>query len=251
MGPNVLYEAGDVGIIKFNRPQALNAVNDGLIEDFLSALEAARNDGEAKVVILTGEGRAFCAGADLKEGVEERTVEQYRDHIMRIQDVGRAILRLEKPLIAAIRGYALGAGCEFALNCDIRIAAEGTKFGFPETSVGATVTTAGTKLLPLVVGLGRAKQMFLTGEFVDAQQALEWGLVNQVVPPEELEKAAMEMARKIAENYPLALKLNRATVDYGLGASVEDVFIYEEQTACISFASAERQTGMRDKLQKR
>lgn len=251
MASAVIYESQDrIGIIKLNRPQVLNAINDELIDDFLAALEAARKDEKTRVIILKGEGRAFCSGADLKEGVKPRSLEDYSGHLLRIQDIERAILNLGKPLIAAVQGYALGGGCEFALNCDIRIAAEGAKFGFPETRVGATVTTAGTKLLPLVVGVGRAKEMLFTAEMIEAKQALEWGLVNKVVPLEELDKAARELAEKIAGNYPLALKLTRATVDYGLGASLEDVLNYETQASCISFASAERQTGMKEAQKK-
>ena len=246
MGETVVYERiGKVGIVKLNRPHVLNAVNDELVGDFIRVLQEAKDDPQSRVLILKGEGRAFCAGADLKEGVKERSIEDYREHVYAEQEVSRLILNIDKPVIAAIHGYALGAGCEFALNCDIRIAAEGAQLGFPETSVGATVTNAGTKTLPAIIGVGRAKEMFLTGGWIDAKKAEEWGMVNKVVPLEELDKAAMEMAEKIANNYPLALGLNKATVNYGLGANFEEVLDYEAQAACISFASGERKTGMR------
>ena len=246
MGETVLYErVGEIGIIKLNRPQVLNAVNDELIEDFIDVLHKVKTDTEVKVIILKGEGRAFCAGADLKEGVIERPVEQYRHHVINIQDIGRLMLKMEKPIIGAIHGYAVGAGFEFACNCDIRIAAEGAQFFAPETSVGATVTTGGTKILPSIIGLGRAFEFFFTDRRLGADEAEKWGLVNKVVPLEELDKAAMEMAKKIAENYPLALALNRASVYHGLGVSIEDVFDEETQAACVSFASGERKTGMK------
>jgi len=155
------------------------------------------------------------------------------------------MLRMDKPIIGAIHSYAVGAGFEFACNCDIRIAAEGTQFFSPETNVGATVTTGATKLFPAIVGVGRAFEFFFTNRRLNAKEAEEWGLVNKVVPLEELDKTAMEMAEKIAGNYPLALALNRASVYHGLDASIEDVFDEEAQAGCISFASGERKTGMR------
>lgn len=246
MGETVIYErTGTIGIIKLNRPEVLNAVNGQLIEDFIEALKKAKEDREARVLILKGEGRAFCAGADIKEGVVERSIEEYRERVLKLQGIGRLFLELDKPVIGAIHGYALGAGCEFALNCDIRLAAEGAQFGFPETSVGATVTTAGTKALPAVIGLGKAFEFLFTGERIEARKGEQMGLVNRVVPLEELEKTAIELAERIAKNYPLALALTRRSVYRGLGASLEDVLMEEAEAACISFASGERKTGMK------
>jgi enoyl-CoA hydratase len=137
------------------------------------------------------------------------------------------MLSLGKPIIAAVRGYALGGGCEFAMGCDIRIAAEDAKFGFPETGVGLTVTGAGTKLLSQLVGLGKAKEIVLTGEFIDAKEAWRLGLVNKVVPGERLLDEALEMARKIGERSPLAIKLSRIAIDQGLSASFEEILELE------------------------
>jgi len=248
MGDSVLYERkNNVGVIKLNRPQVLNAVSDELVEDFIGALHKAKNDPEARVIILKGEGRAFCAGADLKEGVIKRSMEQYRNHVIRLQEIGHFMLRMDKPIIGAIHGFAVGAGLEFSCNCDLRIAAEGTQFFSPETNVGATVTTGGAKLLPSIVGIGRAFELFFTNRRLGAKEAQAWGLVNKVVPLEELDKAAMEMAEDIAGNYSLALALNRVSLYHGLGASLDDVLDEEISAACISFASGERQTGMRIK----
>jgi enoyl-CoA hydratase/carnithine racemase len=154
-----------------------------------------------------------------------------------------------KPIIAAIHGYAVGGGMEFAVNCDIRIAAENAVFFSPETSIGATVTTAATKLLPAIVGVGRAFEMFFTNRRLGAQEALEWGLVNRVVRLEELDNVATEIAEKIADNYPLALAQNRASVYHGLTATIEDVFEEETSAAIISFAAGERKTGMKKPLE--
>jgi enoyl-CoA hydratase len=190
---------GNVGIITLNRPERLNAINKGLLRAFIEQIETARQDKEVVAVILTGAGRAFCAGEDLKETSAGKNFETWIEETDGLQDVQRAIMALGKPLIAAVRGYALGGGCEFALSCDIRIAAADAKFGFPETEVGLTVTTAGTKLLAQIVGLGKAKELIFTGEFIDAQEAMRIGLANKVVPVEDLQKETLAMARKIAE----------------------------------------------------
>ena len=137
------------------------------------------------------------------------------------------ILALGKPLIAAVPGYALGGGCEFAMSCDIRIAAEEAKFGFPETEVGLTITTAGTKLLSQIVGLGKAKELVFTGDMVDASEALRIGLANKVVSADKLLDESLAMARKIAQKSPLALKLSRIAIDQGLHSSFEQTLELE------------------------
>jgi len=155
----VLYSKNqNVGIITLNRPERLNAINKDLLKGLIEKLEMARQDNDIVSVILTGAGRAFCAGEDLKETSAGKTFEDWVEETEKLQEVQRVILALGKPLIAAVAGYALGGGCEFAMSCDIRIAAESAKFGFPETDVGLTITTAGTKLLAQIVGLGKAKE---------------------------------------------------------------------------------------------
>jgi enoyl-CoA hydratase/carnithine racemase len=143
------------GMIILNRPERLNAINGDLLRDFVKQLNVAREDKKAVSVILTGTGRSFCAGEDLKETSAGKSFDTWIEETNGLQDIQRLILRLDKPLIAAVQGYALGGGCEFAMSCDIRIAAENAVFGFPETGVGLTVTTAGTKLIPFA-GLGKA-----------------------------------------------------------------------------------------------
>ena len=169
-------------------------------------LQTARMDSDVRSVILTGEGRAFCAGEDLKETSAGKSLAQWTLEVDGLQDVQRVILGLGKPMIAAVNGYALGGGLEFALSCDMRIAAEDAVFGFPETGVGLTVTTAGTKLITQIVGLGKAKELILTGRFVDAREALAIGLVNQVAAPGELLDQSLEMCRLINQRSPLGHK---------------------------------------------
>ncbi len=225
----VLYHSSkNVGIITLNRPHRLNAINIDLLKGFMKQLDRARLDTHAQVIILTGEGKAFCAGEDLKDTASGKSLEQWTDEAQRLQDIQRMTMKLGKPIIAAIPGYALGGGCEFAMGCDIRIASEKAVFGFPETTVGMTVTNAGTKLLPHLVGLGKAKELILTGDFIDASEALKIGLINRVVALENLMAEAMAMARKIASRSPLATNLSRTAIDQGMEASFEQIMELEK-----------------------
>lgn len=225
---SVLYRReGNVGIITFNRPHRLNAINGELLDDFIKQLIIAREDEEVVTVVMTGTGRSFCAGEDLKETSAGKSFEQWVRETNRLQDIQRLTLRLNKPLIASVNGYALGGGLEFALSADIRIAAQDAKFGFPETGVGLTVTQAGTKLISQIVGLGKAKELIFTGEFIDAEEALRIGLVNKVVSNEMLMGETLEMCRKIGERSPLSLRLSRIAIDQGLHSSFEQILEIE------------------------
>ena len=247
----VLYSRdGNVGIITLNRPERLNAINGGLLRDFIEQLETAREDKEAISVILTGAGRAFCAGEDLKESSAGKSFETWIEETDGLQEVQRMIMSLGKPLIAAVQGYALGGGCEFAMSCDIRIATEDAKFGFPETEVGLTVTTAGTKLLTQIVGLGKAKELVFTGEFVDAHEALRIGLANKVVPAERLIDEALGMANKIGKKSPLALKLSRIAIEQGLHSSFEQILEIEANHLLICISAQNQKEFLEKKLQK-
>lgn len=225
----VLYQRQKgVGIITLNRPHRLNAINLELLKGFMEQLGRASQDAEARVIILTGEGKAFCAGEDLKETASGKSLEQWMDEAERLQQVQRMTMKLGKPIIAAISGYALGGGCEFAMGCDIRIASKTAVFGFPETTVGMTVTNAGTKLLPHLVGLGKAKELVLTGDFIDASEALKIGLVNKVTAPENLMAESMAMAEKIASRSPLATSLSRTALDQGMESSFDQIMELEK-----------------------
>jgi enoyl-CoA hydratase len=224
----VLFKTeGNVGVVTLNRPDRLNAINGDLLEGLIEKLRMAGQDADLAAVILTGAGRAFCAGEDLKETSAGKSFDDWAAETGRLQDVQRVIMALGKPLIAAVRGYALGGGCEFALSCDIRLAAEDAQFGFPETDVGLTITTAGTKLLTQIVGLGKAKELVFTGDFVDAREALRIGLANRITTAEGLLEEALAMARKIGEKSPLALKLSRIAIDQGLHSSFEQTLELE------------------------
>ncbi len=245
----VLYRREEnIGIITLNRPDRLNAINTELLHDLIAQLEQARDDPQAVAVILTGAGRAFCAGEDLKEASAGKSFETWLQEADRLQEVQRVIMRLGKPLIAAVRGYALGGGCEFALSCDIRLAAEDAVFGFPETEVGLTITTAGTKLLAQIVGLGKAKELVFTADHVAAPEALGMGLINRMVPGRALLEEAMALAERIAQRSPLALRLSRIAIDQGLHSSFEQTLEMEANHLMICIGAQEQKHFVEKKL---
>ena len=234
----VIYEKeGEVAWIKLNRPQVLNAENYQLCSELIIALDEARKDLEVKVVILKGQGRAFCAGADIKEAGIPKTEQQRQQHRKNAADVGRGMKALGKPIIAAVHGYALGAGLEYALASDIRIAAENAQFGFPEASIGAPVTTAGLQNLPQLVGLGRAKELVFTSRRIDAREAERIGLVNKVVPLEELDKAALELAKEISKNSSAAINLMKGVMDHTFESSKETAYFLDSLISQVSLGA--------------
>jgi len=242
----VLYERKeDVGIITLNRPKSLNAVNDALIIDLKAAVEAARADKEARVFIIKGEGRAFCAGADIKEGVLPRTPEEYKEHYEFLGQVWLGMMDFGgRPTIAQIQGYAVGAGMELALYCDLRIATEDAKMGFSETRVGATTAISATYILPRIIGIAKAKELLLTAEFIDGKEAARIGMVNKAVPAEELEKVVWELAKKIAGNYPLEVRLTREAIDRGIDTSLMHAYKSSRRDGRESYAAGARVKGM-------
>jgi enoyl-CoA hydratase len=236
----VIYEKVEgIAVIKLNRPKVLNAINVQLTRDFHQALAEAALDTGVKGVVIKGEGRAFCAGDDLSESPFGIAVEDLLRHVEVLQDTTRIMLNMEKCIVAAVHGYALGAGCEWAMSADIRIAAEGTRFGFPETNVGAGVTNAGTKLLPLLVGIGRAKWMIFSNERIDAFTAEQWGLVNRVVPAEELDNVAMDLVKKIAGNSSLSIKLAKRQLHYGTYQDYEQQMEMEAHDVVLTLTGME------------
>ena len=232
----VEYElAESVARIYLNRPHRLNAVVPELTTSLVTALGRAGRDG-ARVVILAGRGRAFCSGFDLKEPVQHETVLATRLRVDGIQEVTRAIRRFPGPVIAAVHGYALGAGCEFALGCDLVVAAQDAQFGFPEVSVGLSVTGGISRLLPLLVGPVRAKELVLLGDRFGAPRALELGLVNRVAPAGEHELLAAGMAARLRDQPPLALALAKQALDRGAECALEEAMAAETDFAALTVA---------------
>ena len=230
------YELDEsVARIYLNRPHRLNAVVPELTAGLIAALTRAGHD-DARVVVLAGRGRAFCSGHDLKEPLPPESVLETRRRVDAIQDVTRAIRRFPGPVIAAVHGYALGAGCEFALGCDLVVAADDAQFGFPEVSVGLSVTGGISRLLPLLVGLVRAKELVLLGERITAARALELGLVNRVTAPGEHEAVAAELAAKLKAQPALALALAKEALDRGVDCALEEAMAAEVDFAVLTVA---------------
>jgi enoyl-CoA hydratase len=219
------------GIICLNRPEKLNALDGNIIREVVTALDLLDADPKVAVIVIKGNGRAFCSGKDLDDDYPDEA--SARCELEAAQAVTSKMLSVSKPIIAAIHGYALGGGLEWAMNCDIRVAATGAKLGFPETKWGFTVTNAASKLLPNLVGTGRAKELIFTGQFIDADQAAQWGLVNRVVPPEQLDEAVFQLAAQIAENSSTALTLAKRALDARGELSVEAVLSAEIEDAML------------------
>ncbi|MGD8703700.1 MAG: enoyl-CoA hydratase/isomerase family protein [Desulfosarcina sp.] len=243
----VIYDKKEgVAVIRLNRPQVLNAMNKQLWLDVQASLDDARDDQEVKVVVFTGEGRAFSTGADLKES-KTRSIDDYRDYLVALQEVSRSIIRFEKPTIAAINGYAIGSGYELALACDIRIAAETAKIGSPEAKVTSSVTGGAFRLVQDLVGPGKARELLFTGEYIDGAEAQRIGLVNQAVSDEEVMPAVMEMAAKIAANSMFSLKMIKKGLNMALGeVSLEALMDFEVEACLACVSTKERQASLRE-----
>jgi 2-(1,2-epoxy-1,2-dihydrophenyl)acetyl-CoA isomerase len=226
---------GPVARIYLNRPHRLNAVVPELTEGLIDAIGRAGTDG-ARVIVLAGRGRAFCSGHDLKEPIAQESVLETRNRVARIQDVTRAIRGFPGPIIAAVHGYALGAGCEFALGCDLVVAAEDAQFGFPEVSVGLSVTGGISRLLPLLVGPVVAKELLLLGERFSAGRALALGLVNRVTPAGQHEVQAAELAARLTSQPVLALALAKEALDRGADSALEQAMAAEVDFAALTVA---------------
>ena len=249
----ILFERKEgIAYVTLNRPEVLNARNRRMREDLIHAVTAIRADPEVRVVILTGAGeRSFSAGRDLKEAAQEKVgVVAARQAKMEISDT-EMIARLNKPVIAAINGFALGGGCELALACDIRVAVEGAKVGLPEVSRGMIPGSGGTQRLSRVVGLGKALELILTGSVIDAEEACRIGLVNKVVPRDGLMAAAEEYARAIAAKAPVAVVFAKEAVREGYEMSLDDGLRLETDLSALLRTTEDIKEGARAFVEKR
>lgn len=249
---NVLLEKKDkVAIVTINRPKALNALNSDTLQDLDLVLEDLEKDENVYVVILTGAGeKAFVAGADITEMKDLNTMEGRAFSILG-NKVFRRLENLEKPVIAAIPGFALGGGCELALSCDIRIASEKAKFAQPEVGLGITPGFGGTQRLARIVGAGVAKEIIYTTRIVKADEALRIGLVNKVVEVDKLMEEAMAMANTIAAQAPIAVKLAKAAINRGLQCDIDTATMYEAEAFGACFSTADQKEGMTAFVEKR
>ena len=242
--------ADRIATLTVNRPDKLNALNDAVIEELGGAIDELRARDDVGGIVLTGAGRAFVAGADIaelsaKSGLEARAL------AAKGQDVFRRFESSPKPTVAAVNGFALGGGCELAMACHIRVAAEGAKFGQPEVKLGICAGYGGTQRLPRLVGKCRALELLLTGDMIDAQEAHRIGLVNRVVPNGEAVRAAEEMLRRMLANGPLALGYTIEAVDRGLDVGLEAGLVLEASHFGMLAATADMAEGTRAFVEKR
>lgn len=242
----IIYEKKDqIATIKLNRPKVLNAMNKQLWLDLQTALREAGDDREIKAVVITGEGRAFSTGADLKDS-KGRSLTAYRDYLEHLQEISRELLRFSKPTIAAVNGYALGSGYELALACDIRVAAESAKVGSPEAKVSSSVTGGAMRLLRDLVGPGKAKELLFTADYISGAEAARIGLVNYVVADDQLMSFTYEMAVKMTRNSAFSMKLIKKGVDMAPEVSLEALMDYEIEACLSSVSDPERVKALDD-----
>ena len=239
---------GQVGLITINRPQVMNALNNQLMRELMDALEAFDENDGIGAMVITGNEKAFAAGADIKE-MADRTIEQMmdRDHVA----VFGRIRTIRKPVIAAVSGWALGGGCEIALSCDMIVASESAKFGLPEVTIGVIPGAGGTQRLVRAVGKAIAMEMILNNRTLSAQEALQFGLLNQVVPVSDFLNEALKLAEEIAARAPLAMRAAKKMINQSYERFLSDGLEQEKQVFYNLFGSEDQKEGMQAFIEKR
>jgi len=249
---NVVYDKkGPIAYVTLNRPKVMNALNKATISELRAAFEDARDDSAVRGVILTGSGeRAFAAGADIGE-VANNTAVEAEEATRRGQALTELIENIGKPVIAAVNGFALGGGCELAMSCSIRIAAESAKFGQPEVKLGVMPGYGGTQRMPRLVGRGRALKLILSGDIIDAAEAYRIGLVDELVPASQVIERSETVLKKIIANAPLSVKYSLEAVNKGLETSVAEGLLIEASLFAVCASTDDKKEGTSAFLEKR
>ncbi len=248
---NILIDIKDtIAVLTFNRPEVLNAMNTETVKELGEAVTELEQNPAVNVIILTGAGRAFIAGADIAE-LSTKSPEQARSYSELGHRVMHTIQNLKKPVIAAVNGYALGGGTEIVLCCDICIASDQARFGLPETLLGVIPGWGATQRAPRRMGTAVTKELIFTGEIIDAHKACAIGLINRVVPHDDFMDAVFEMAKKIAEQGPLALSLAKKVINAGMEKSLQEGCRLEIEAFCRLFTTDDQKEGMKAFLDKR
>jgi enoyl-CoA hydratase len=242
----ILEKEENIAVITFNRPEAMNALNNQTRGEFRDAIADVAADENIKVLILTGSGKSFVAGSDIKEF--NKTTPYGAHNILRL---GEMVEKLDKPVIAAVNGFCLGGGCEIAMGCDIIIASEKAKFGQTEINIGIIPGGGGTQRLQRLIGVCRAKELIYTGDIIRAEEADRIGLVNRVVAMDELMPVAKEMAKKISTKSAAALKLAKTAVNHGMQTNLESGLKYEYELYSLSLSLEDKVEGVNAFIEKR
>lgn len=237
-----------IALIQLSRPKELNALNLQLMSELRDALKVLDNDDNVRVILITGNEKAFAAGADIKQMAGKTTIDMWKIDQFSTWD---QIRRTKKPLIAAVSGFALGGGCELAMTCDMIVASETAKFGQPEIKIGVIPGAGGTQRLTKTIGKARAMEMVLTGKFISAQEALDYGLINKVVPVELYLEAAVSLAKEIASMSPIAVQLAKEAVNRSFETHLDEGLTLERKNFYLAFASEDQKEGMQAFIEKR
>ncbi|WP_124728116.1 enoyl-CoA hydratase-related protein [Staphylospora marina] len=247
--PLLLVERREaVGLIRLNRPRVLNALNTTLVRELADVMEEMDRDDEIRVIVLTGNEKAFAAGADIQEMAETTPVQFV---VKQFFADWERIRRIAKPIIASVSGYALGGGNELAMCCDMIVASETARFGQPEINLGVIPGAGGTQRLTKAVGKMKAMELILTGRMMSAQEAFELGLVNRVVPQDKLEEETMALAGEIASKPPIAVRLGKQAVLKALDLTLEHGLHFEQNAFFMLFSSEDQREGMKAFVEKR
>jgi len=237
-----------VALIQLNRPKELNALNRQLMEEVRDALKQLDTNPEVRAIVITGNEQAFAAGADIKQMADMSAIDMLLIDQFATWD---QIRKTKKPIIAAVSGFALGGGCEFAMTCDMIVASETATFGQPEIKIGTLPGAGGTQRLTKAVGKAKAMELILTGRFMPAEEALACGLINKIVPVEMYLKEAVALATEIARLSPVAVQLAKEAVNRSFETLLDEGLAFERKNFYLSFASADQKEGMKAFIEKR
>lgn len=238
----------DIGIIQLNRPKVLNAINRLMVDEIVDQMETFDRDPNIKVIILRGNERAFAAGADIEEMMNDTPISFELADPFAVWD---KMMLIKKPIIAAVNGYALGGGFELALHCDLIIAAEDAKFGFPEVKLGVMPGAGGTQYLTKLMGRTKALEWLWLGESMTAQEAAHYGIVNRIVAPELVEEETMRFAKRLSKQAPISLRLIKEAVNKAVDSPLMEGLLLERKNFYIAFDSKDQKEGMNAFVEKR